>query len=279
LSKIKYTPREPYDLRIVRIAEIEVWHEANARHRDIMEDIDELADSIDSIGLQSPPLVQVNDDEDGKDYLMISGQRRLKAFEILGEKRIPVLVLKHPLDIKRAKLASVIENIHRKEMNAQDIADACDFLKQELKTNAKAAKALGVSSQTFSKYLGFKGVSNELKEFVSKKKITVQDAKRISQIAPTKTKQIEFAEIITKLPQKTKDRYYTALMDEPNAPKAIIRLKANRLKYKDKITIHLPQTHAMALARASQDRELEPEAVAQDAVIEWLKRHGYAKAR
>ena len=176
MVKTPYALKGQYDLVIAKISEIEVWHEANARHRDIMEDIEELAESIDSIGLQNPPLVQKNKGE--VEYLLISGQRRLKAFEYLGEKRIPVLVLKHPYDIKRAKLASVIENLHRKEMNAKDIADACDFLKQEFKTNKKAARALGVSPQTFSKYLGYKAVSEDLKKMVSNEKITVQDAKR-----------------------------------------------------------------------------------------------------
>ena len=275
MAKTQYIPKGPYDLQIIKIADIDVWHEANARHTNIMEDIEELADSIDSIGLQNPPLGQK---ANGK-YLLISGQRRLKAFEYLGEKRIPLLILKHPYDIQRAKLASVIENLHRKEMNAKDIAEACNFLKQKLGTNKKAAKALGISPQTFAKYLGFKAASKELKGMVSDKKISVQDAKRITQIATSNVKAIEFAKIISKLPKKSKDRYFTALMDEPNAPKEIIRSKANRLKYKDKITIHLPQTYALALGRASEDRELEPEAVAQDAVIEWLKRHGYAKAR
>ena len=69
--------------------------------------------SIKTEGLQNPPMVQ----KEGKEYLLMSGQRRLAALKRLKAKKIPALVLtknaKYELD--DAKAASVVENLHRKD--------------------------------------------------------------------------------------------------------------------------------------------------------------------
>jgi ParB family chromosome partitioning protein len=107
------------ELRIVPVDSIEIWNEANVRHAEITAGIDELAESIKQIGLQQPPVVQ--EIEEGR-YRLISGQRRLLAFESLGRKQIPVLVLKKPYDFLHAKVASLTENLHRKNISARGVS-------------------------------------------------------------------------------------------------------------------------------------------------------------
>ena len=62
---------------------------------------------------------------------------------------------------------SVIENIHRKNMNVKDMADACAFLAEQM-GKSKAAQSLGLSMSTFKKYHGFAGVPDKLKRTCAK---------------------------------------------------------------------------------------------------------------
>jgi len=112
----RYQPAITYRLREIPIKQIKVWKDAQARKLE-REGVSELAKSIKAEGLQNPPMVQ----KEGSSYLLMSGQRRLAALKRLRAKKIPVLVLtkKTEYDLEDAKAASVVENIHRKNMNVR----------------------------------------------------------------------------------------------------------------------------------------------------------------
>ncbi|NNL58937.1 MAG: ParB/RepB/Spo0J family partition protein, partial [Nitrosopumilus sp.] len=140
-----------HKVETVPISKVHVWDEVEARKLNL-EGIKELASSIKNEGLQNPPVVQKT--KDGK-YKLIAGQRRLEALKRIGSKNIPVLVVKHPYDDENAKAVSIIENLHRKQMNSSEMAEACDFLVKSMKSSKKAATALGISQQTLRSYSGF----------------------------------------------------------------------------------------------------------------------------
>ena len=159
----KYTPIISYKLKEIPVKQIKVWKEAQARTLD-REGISELAKSIKSEGLLNPPLVQK---ESKNTYLLMSGQRRLAALKRLGAKKIPVHLItkKTEYDLENAKAASVVENIHRNDMNHKEIADACKFLTEQV-GKSSASKSMGMSLSTLNKYLGFAGVPDKLKMMV-----------------------------------------------------------------------------------------------------------------
>ena len=150
----RYRPAISYRLREIPLKSVKVWKDAQARKLD-RKGITELARSIKTEGLQNPPMVQ----KEGKEYLLMSGQRRLAALKRLKAKKIPALVLtrnaKYELD--DAKAASVVENLHRKDMETREMALACAFLADK-KGKSKAAQSLGISKIMFKKYHGFAGV-------------------------------------------------------------------------------------------------------------------------
>ena len=150
----RYRPAISYRLREIPLKSVKVWKDAQARKLD-RKGVTELARSIKTEGLQNPPMVQ----KEGKEYLLMSGQRRLAALKRLKAKKIPALVLtknaKYELD--DAKAASVVENLHRKDMETREMALACAFLADK-KGKSKAAQSLGISKIMFKKYHGFAGV-------------------------------------------------------------------------------------------------------------------------
>ena len=80
--------------------------------------IDELAQSIRETGIVQPVIVAPEDDH----YKIIVGERRWRAAQRAGLRKIPVLIRNIPKE-KQLEV-SLIENIHREELNALEIAQA-----------------------------------------------------------------------------------------------------------------------------------------------------------
>lgn len=81
------------------------------------EEICELAESIDKQGLIQPIAVR----EVGDKYQIISGERRFRAFTLLGRETIPVVVLTGIDDTHMLELA-LVENIQRENLNEIETA-------------------------------------------------------------------------------------------------------------------------------------------------------------
>lgn len=265
----KPAQRLPYRLRQVPIKQIRVWKEAQARSLD-REGVKELAKSIKTEGLQNPPLVQ----RDGKDsYLLMSGQRRLAALKRLRAKTIPVLVLSQRHDIENAKASSLIENLHRRNMNVKETAKACEFLAETM-GKTRGAKMLGISLHTFKKYLGFAAVPDKLKELVPKV-ITRDQATRLYQIVPNVNDALKIAYRISNYDSPTARRYLQALSEDPKASHAALLRRAKKYQIKKRVTVKLPNKKARGLAKESEIKGLEPEFLANKIVHDWLSRRGY----
>jgi ParB family chromosome partitioning protein len=80
--------------------------------------IDELAQSIKETGIVQPIIVAPEDDH----YKIIVGERRWRAAQRAGLRKVPVLIRNIPKE-KQLEV-SLIENIHREELNALEIAQA-----------------------------------------------------------------------------------------------------------------------------------------------------------
>jgi ParB family chromosome partitioning protein len=260
-----------YRLRQIPINQIKVWTDAQARKLD-KSGIADLAKSIKSEGLQNPPTVQ----RDNKNsYLLMSGQRRLAAMKRLRAKRIPVLVLtkKAEYEIQDAKAASVIENIHRKNMNVKDMAAACSFLAEKMGMS-RAAQSLGMSRSTFKKFHGFAGVPEKLKDLVPRK-ISRDDATKLYIIIPNTSRALKIVDKISELDSHTRKRYLDALSHNPNSSHKNLLKKVKSLKMLQNITVKLSKGKSRGLVTQSRRQELEPRELANKIVFDWLKKRGY----
>ena len=268
--KIRYSSKVSYRLKEIPIKQIQVWKEAQARKLD-REGISELAKSIKTEGLQNPPMVQ----KEGRFYLLMSGQRRLAALKRLGAKKIPALVLtrKTEYEVPDAKAASVIENIHRKNMNLRDMAEACAFLAEQM-GKSKAAQSLGLSMSTFKKYHGFAGVPDKLKELVPRI-ISRDNATKLHQIIPDVSRAIKTAHQISKLEPQTRKRYLKVLARNPNASHKKIMKKARSFGLQQNVSLRLSKRKTLGLSVQSRRQDLHPNELANKIVSHWLQRRGY----
>ena len=264
----RYNSPISYRLREIPIKNIKVWRDAQARKLD-RDGIAELAKSIKNDGLQNPPLVQ----KDGKDsYLLMSGQRRLAALKILGAKKIPVLLLTNATkyDLDNAKAASVVENLHRNQMNTKDTTAACVFLVSSV-GKSKAAKSLGISSQTLNKYLGFAAVPEKLKQFVPKE-LSRDDCTKLYQIVSNVSKAVSIAEKIIPLDQKLRKEYLKCIARYPKSSHLKLLKKARTGLLQQKVTIQLTKGNARKLRSMAAKKDIDVVKMADEIVSNHLKR-------
>ncbi|MGI0045790.1 MAG: ParB/RepB/Spo0J family partition protein [Nitrosotalea sp.] len=260
-----------YRLREIPIKQVKVWGDAQARKLD-KNGIADLAKSIKSEGLQNPPMVQ----KDGANtYLLMSGQRRLAALKRLRAKKIPVLVLTKntQYELQDAKAASVIENIHRRNMNTKDMAAACIFLADNM-GKTKAAQSLGMSMSTFQKYHGFAGVPAKLKDLVPKK-LSRDQATKLYLIMPNIPKALRIAHAISGLGSPARRRYLEVLAHNPKLSHKALMKKIRSLQAQQKISLNLSKGKTRGLAAQSRRQDLEPQELANKIIFDWLKKRGY----
>lgn len=263
----KYKPIITYRLREIPIKQIKVWKEAQARKLD-REGITELAKSIKNEGLLNPPLVQK---QDKNTYLLMSGQRRLAAMKLLGAKKIPVHLIskKTEYDLENAKAASVVENIHRNDMNHKDIAEACKFLSEHIGKSA-AAKSMGISMITLKKYLGFAGVPDSLKSLVPKM-ITRDEMTKLYLAIPNIPKVQKIIQKISKIDSKMRKKYITALVRSPKSSHEKLLQRAREMQIKQNISFHLSKNIAKKLARESNRHDITPDEMVGKIISDYLK--------
>jgi len=134
-------------IKEIPIADLRV-SEYNTRMEPNPEGVEELAESIKTIGLQNPLLVRPARGDPNL-YEVVSGSRRLQALSMLGHTKAPCRV-DPTMDDDQALLASLHENLKRGDITAQELSRAIQRLMGtldpnllELKKRREVAELLG----------------------------------------------------------------------------------------------------------------------------------------
>lgn len=121
------------------------------------QDIEDLAASIDEIGLLQPIAVRRVEDK----YELIAGERRLKAHQILNKNTIEVIII--DASDEDVALLTLAENLKREDLTDYEIYVGLSSLNEKLKKNKqKLAKSLGMNREDMYKYLSFEKLPKEL---------------------------------------------------------------------------------------------------------------------
>lgn len=139
------------------------------------EAIQELAESIKTYGLIQP--ITVRPIENGR-YQLISGERRLRASQLLGIADIPAYV--RTVDDMLSIQMALVENIQREDLNAIEIAisyqrliDECNLTQEELSTK------VGKKRSTIANYLRLLKLSRDAQIAIRDNQITMGHARAI----------------------------------------------------------------------------------------------------
>lgn len=120
---------------MIPLEDIEVV--SNVRKHFNEASIDELADSIKSLGQQSPITVKAHETEPGK-WVLVTGERRFRAVKKLGMSTI----LAREDDGSHTTAKQIVENIQREDMSILDIGRALHELKEVEELDIKSMATL-----------------------------------------------------------------------------------------------------------------------------------------
>lgn len=163
------------ELREVDIEKIFVNPFQPRRHFS-QNELEELAASIKSVGLIHPPSVRPRDNE--ATFEIVSGERRFRAAQLAGLKKIFVLV-RDRTDVISAQ-AALIENIQRVDLNPIEIAKALKSLVEEFGFNQDdLALKVGKKRSTVANYLRLLSLPKGIQDSLTAQTITMGHAKAI----------------------------------------------------------------------------------------------------
>lgn len=144
------------------------------------EALEELADSIRQLGVIQPITVKKN--ANGK-YIIISGERRWRASQIVGLESIPAYI--RDVDDENLHAMALVENIQRQDLNAIEIALGMQRLIEECGLTQEAmADKVGKKRSTVSNYMRLLSLPNEVQLALKEGLITMGHAKAIAGISP-----------------------------------------------------------------------------------------------
>ena len=147
--------------------------------------LNELAESIKNQGVIQPVTVR----KMGYDkYQLISGERRLRASKMAGLKKIPVFI-RVANDEQMLEMA-LIENIHRENLNAIEVAISYQRLLEECKlTQDQLSEKVGKDRSTVANFMRLLKLPAEIQIAIRDGYITMGHAKALVNISD-KTKQL-----------------------------------------------------------------------------------------
>ena len=158
--------------------------------RQVFEDkaLEELTASIRIHGVIQPILVRrLNNGV----YELIAGERRWRAAQIAGLKKIPVVV-KDITDEKSLEIA-LIENLQRENLNPIEAAQGYQrLLKEFTLSQEEIATRVGKERSTITNYLRLLSLPEKIKDYLAKSLLTPGHAKAILAISD-RDEQIRFA--------------------------------------------------------------------------------------
>ena len=175
----------------------------------------ELSESIIEHGLLQP--VVVYDNGDG-DYVLIAGERRLRASKLAGLSNIKAIVA--DIDLKRLRELALIENIQREELNAIELALSYQELLEEYGiTHEELSKRINKSRTQITNTLRLLQLSDEVKQLLSEDKISQGHAKMLVTLSENEQKLVADSIIGQKLSVRDTEILIKKMKDKHDSKK------------------------------------------------------------
>ena len=144
--------------------------------------LQELVASIKEKGILTPITVQ----DDTGNYILIAGERRLRAAKLAGLKEIPVYIIEVENDAEMMEMA-LIENIQRENLNPIEEAEAYAVLNSKYSlSQAAVAKSVGKKRVTVTNSLRLLNLPSEIKESIKIGEISAGHGRAILMMKTTR---------------------------------------------------------------------------------------------
>jgi len=156
------------------------------------ESLEELAASIRETGVIQPVVVVPEEDH----YRIIVGERRWRAAQLAGLRKIPALIRHLPRE-KQLEI-SLIENLQREDLNPLEIARVYKRMVEELGlTHEEIATRVGKDRSSITNHLRLLSLPQKVQEYLAENKISMGHARALASLSDPDL-QISLAEVIVK---------------------------------------------------------------------------------
>jgi len=188
LAEIHAMAKPPDGTSVLQLALDHIDHNPyQTRSRFPEEELEELAESIKAHGVIQPIVVRPG--PEGR-YVLITGERRMRASKLAGKEKIPAIV-RHVSDQQAAEM-TVIENLQRQDLNCMEQASAFAKLSQDFKmTQEQIGERVGLSRESVSNYMRLLRLPPNVKQYLSVGQLGFSEARVLLQFKD--------AELIAKL--------------------------------------------------------------------------------
>ena len=248
------------------------------RLRDVDKDINELINSIKTVGLLEPILV-TPEGVNGK-HEIILGQRRVLAHRELDLKTIKAGILSERVTEIEAKVLSVTENLIRRPLDRKDLIDVCTHLYRQYGTMRDVEAETGLPYNKVREYVKYEQLIPELKKVVDsgetglKAALRAQDALS-TEGEPNPQEAVKIAKEMNSMTGAQQERIKKRLKTHPSASvdEVIEQAKSGERIIQIVVTL-IPELHDSLRTFAKDERTPLDEAAAQ-LIESALLDHGY----
>lgn len=268
------------EVKDIRLDDI-VISTGQVRVRDVGKEIDELAASIQKLGLLEP-IVVCPAEKAGK-YEILTGQRRFLAHKQLKRSTIRATVLKKRVDDVTAKALSLTENLVRRDLHSRDLIDACTALYKQYGSIAAVAEETGLPYSKVSQYVKYDRLSAELRKLVDTGQVDLKAALRAHDAASVTGKYnaaeaVKFAKEMSSMSGAQQERIVKKKAEEPEASADEIIESAKTGGKVVQVLVTLGQEVHKSLQSYAQSEGTSQDNAAADLIAEALTGKGYLEA-
>ncbi|MFZ5807170.1 MAG: ParB/RepB/Spo0J family partition protein [Verrucomicrobiota bacterium] len=218
-------PMEDADAEMVQEAPIQqITTSPHQPRKDFSpEELQELADSIRSLGILQPLLVR----QVGGHYELIAGERRWRAAQMAGLEKVPVII-RQASDLEVFEWA-MVENLQRADLNPIEEAEGYATLIEKFAlSQEEIARRVGKNRATVANSLRLRNLSPNVQDLVRKNHLSVGHAKAILSITEEKTQEAAAAQVIKKsLSVRQTERLVSTLLGERKRRKRAITIASS----------------------------------------------------
>lgn len=149
----------PSDAQRMLLVELSKIHPNPNQPRKIFdeESLNELAQSIKDYGQLQPVILKCDDEPDT--YILVAGERRYRAHQILSKQEIYAIVIDGSLDE-----IALVENVQRQDLHPLELAESLKrLMDKHTWTQDRLAEAIGKNRRTINEVLKLNALPDDIK--------------------------------------------------------------------------------------------------------------------
>ncbi len=218
----KFLPKDSIRFTLVKPCDIEPDANQPRKYFDDYE-LSLLTDSIKQNGIIQPLSIRPNGD--GK-YILIAGERRLRAAISLGLKKVPCII--HRTDELTAAYYSIIENLQRSDLTVFEEAEGINRLIKEYgMPYSEVAEQLGIAQSTLSNKLRILRLEAPLRERIVSARLSERHARALLRLPKEKQSDALDKIIAEAFTIRECEKYIDSLLSENKKEAQPIKLKSS----------------------------------------------------